>query len=457
MVMTPAPDQRALGLREPRGAGDWSEQRSVADLPEQHAVADRPNPGDGPARPVRLHTRRHALGLDLGQVAVLQVGLILLVLASLAGRVGFIVGLVLALVTVVLALARRQGRWLLDGLLVGHRFRRRQRALRQPMPGRRAEGLTTGLAPVGDTLTGPLTGLAPMARLIPLSGRTGTRYSVLHDGRRWCVVGELRTSGGPLLRRAYDVTVIPVEQLLRDLGGDAGIALTVQLVQTVVPAPAPTGSGDLVAADSYPQAGRSVPARRRTWVAVGVDALASQRAIVVRGGGSAGLASIMLRCIDHLNATLSASGFTFLPASAEQIDAELGAALAGAPGPGRPGSDVHQPAERRTAVQVGDAWHRCFAISRWPDLAQTSLDSVICALPGPADCTTTVSLTLQPREGLVQLCCLIRLTAATEPALEAASQLLVSATRQAGLRLSMAHSEQLPAVLRSLPTAGVLG
>lgn len=172
---------------------------------------------------------------------------------------------------------------------------------------------------------------------------------------------------------------------------------------------------------------------------------------------SAGAGGVLLRGLDHVAATVSASGLSFEPTGVEQLDRELDGALLGHRGAGPQETAPDVPVEEQaSSLLVGGSWQQTLAVTGWPRLSALSLDRLVRTLPAVSDATITLSLTYRLQGPMTELSCLVRLCAGSQPALQQAVTAVRAGLSQGGLRLGSAWAQQLPAALASLPTAGVL-
>lgn len=371
--------------------------------------------------------------LALGQLVVIEVAVIG-VLATL-GRplvVPIVAGAVAA-IAVGLVLARKNKLWWFEYLTLRRGLRRRAAAAAKA--GVRAPALVQ---------------MAPDLTIVQASDR-GTRFGVGRDAGGWFVALEVR----PGADAAGDVIpAVTVDRIAQALTETMVPVSAVQIVAHVVPASAPALPRSAACVASYQdlQAGASIPAQARVWVAVRLNPADAASAASSRGGGPRGvhhaLAAVSARVVKMLNAAdlegvpLSAAGLL----AAVSMSAGLGD-LRGAGDADRPA--VH---EEWTAFHVPGAVHVGFEAAH---VNMAALSGALHRLPRLTVATTvSVVLTVAGADD-VRVQALVDITAAPKT-VEDTVRNTTDTFRSWGVPLRRLDGRHAAAVYATAPTGGVL-
>ncbi|PZS28600.1 MAG: hypothetical protein DLM59_14330, partial [Pseudonocardiales bacterium] len=232
--------------------------------------------------------------LSPGRGRLLGVGVTQLVVCELAGlaillhrSVLVLVLGPLAVVIVVLALGRRNGRWLYEDWGVRRDFRRRafDRAAVQAHS-----------VHISDARLAALHELQPLLQITEVADRSGQHIGVVGDGRCFSALLALEPAGGPPLRL----------DIVADALSTRDVALAgVQVITHTVPAPTANLPENSPCVRSYGSLTAGVvPARRSTWIVSRLDPAGAPAAVAARGGGEVGAQRALLGTMSRLAASL---------------------------------------------------------------------------------------------------------------------------------------------------------
>jgi type VII secretion protein EccE len=403
-------------------------------------------PQQEPTRPVSARLRvpdAHLGPLPVVNVVVLESGLALglSVLAVHPGLWG--AALVVALITVPLALGRWHGRWLVRWIqLTGHYMvRSHRKSLPSPDLPHAA----------GDPRVALLSLLIP--DLAVKHGADRQREPVgfaWHQGT-WTAVLELDPPAS-MIAPAEGATALPLGALASCLE-DRGVVLdAIQVIWHCYPGNAalPPSSPAL---RSYLEMLGPLPAaaRRTTWIALRLNPRRCPDAVAERGGGVTGCQRALTATLSRVRATLESKGVPARPLDADQLlrastrAAEL-AGVAGVAGGGRPVT----LSEGWTTVTAAGVGHASYAITGWPT---AGAGHNLTALTGVRALSTTVALFLTPGEGEgeVGLRGLVRVSARNPAELEAADDRLRSVSQRLGVAVRPLGGLQLAGLAATVP------
>ncbi|SCL35744.1 type VII secretion protein EccE [Micromonospora pallida] len=235
--------------------------------------------------------RRGRLGpVAVGQLVVLEVGVV--TVGAVSGGPVWVTGVVagLVLLVVLATFARRGGRWWYEDLTLRRRLKRRGQAARR-----------AALSPA--TADPRLSALAPDLTLGGFEDR-GNRLGLGQDDRGWFVAGvvTLPGSAGPLPGAAID-------QVVRVLAGSTGPASVTQLV-----------ARSLV---WYPKPGGPPTYRRDVWVAARLSAADARTEAVSRGGGMDGVRRTMAAAAGRLGKAFTGAGLAYRMLDPDELAAAV--------------------------------------------------------------------------------------------------------------------------------------
>jgi type VII secretion protein EccE len=359
---------------------------------------------------------------------------ILVILALLAlGQPAWVLIVVLALglALTVAALARADGRWWTERVVLRSRYRRRCRA---------------GPDVARDPRLSGLRALAPGLRITDVAGTDGTRVGVGADPAGWFAAALLLPDSGP----HGDAPVgVPFDRLARLVADSGQPGAVVQVVIHTTPAPSSVLDPRQHCATSYRELLERygpVPASQLVWIAVRLDAYALAAASVGGPDASHQAPAVVAALIRRVHRALDRSGMPIQLLDAEGLlDALAQACALGTGERGR--EDWGVWATARLA-------HTCFWVRQWP--AAHAAGALLRALAGTL-AATTVAVMLEPgkedgKDG-IELRCLVRVSAPANQ-LAAACAALSDAAERAGARLLRLDGEQAPAVYATAPTGG---
>lgn len=423
--------------------------------PPQNASA----PTDAPRQ--RLRARRRTSGASLGAIPVANIILIEVGLAIGLGLAIFDpnlwpVGAGIAGFALIIALLRRRGRWFTQwfGLVLEYRTRSHSRT---------AQPVATGLNdPVedqdGDGIIGPeenhrvsLLRLA-VEDLVVARGQDHDRNPVgmaWHNGK-W--TGVLMIEPTPsLLNRLDTAPNLPLGALAPCLE-DRGVVLdAIQVIwhcypgSTSLPSDSPALSSYLEVLGPLPAA-----ARRTTWVAVRLDPQRCAKAVGERGGGVVGAHRALIGALSRARNALEREGIAARPLDPDEL---LQAGISSAELQSMLGSQ--RPVglkERWDGVTAGGVGHSSYAITGWPNKMTHSLN----ALTGIRALSCTIAMSISPagEDGEVGVRGLVRVSARTPSALDAADERLRTISNGLGLTLTPLRGLQLQGFTATLPLGG---
>ncbi|MGC4804361.1 type VII secretion protein EccE [Micromonospora sp. DT233] len=236
--------------------------------------------------------RRGRLGpVAVGQLVVLEVGV--LAVGAASDKPIWVVGAVgaLALIVVLATFARRGGRWWYEDLALRRRLKRRGHAARRA-------ALSPGAADPR------LAALAPQLTIDGFDDR-GNRLGLGQDDQGWfvaCVVTAADGSAGPLPGAAID-------EVVRVLAGFTGPASFTQVV-----------ARSLV---WYPNPAAPAAFRRDVWVAARLSATDARTEAVNRGGGLDGVRRTMAAVAGRLGKALTTAGLSYRMLDPDELSAAV--------------------------------------------------------------------------------------------------------------------------------------
>ena len=335
--------------------------------------ARRPAPPGG-ARLAAVRRPGRIGPLAVGQLVLLEVAV--LAVLAVRGRSPILLGAVgaVALVLVVLVLARRQRLWWFE-------YRRVRKGLR-----RRAQAS----AKVATHLP-PLVQMAPDLKIVQAQDR-GSRFGVGQDAAGWFVALEVTASAGTAPEAVPGLTVALIAQVLTETTVPVS---AVQVVGHVVPASAPALPRSAPCLVSYQEltSGVAVPSQARVWIGVRLSAADARRASASRGGGPHGVHRALAAVSGRIVKVLSAADLDAVPLTAPDLLSVM-MTTAGL-GDNRAAQEGNQPAVREewTGFHVPGAVHVGFEIA---DLDVTAVSAALRLLPR-LPVATTVAVVLAGR------------------------------------------------------------
>ncbi len=161
---------------------------------------------------------------------------------------------------------------------------------------------------------------------------------------------------------AESPVVVPPPTVLAPLGGESGAPVSAQLVVQAVPAPGAYGAHGLVAESYQALAQGTVPARRRSWIALQALRTPSD------SDDDAELKAALIHAVARLQRRLRKAGMRAHLLDSTQLAADLhglSGALAGQWGPGPPAVRLR---ERWTGWAAGPHPQVTYRLLGWPDL-----------------------------------------------------------------------------------------
>ncbi|MEU4569652.1 type VII secretion protein EccE [Micromonospora sp. NPDC023956] len=227
----------------------------------------------------------------VGQLVVLEVGV--LTVGAVSGGPVWVTGVVAALVLVVVlaTFARRGGRWWYEDLVLRRRLQRRGRAARR-----------AALSPA--TADPRLSALAPDLTVTGFEDR-GNRLGLGQDDQGWFVACAVTLPGGA----AGPLPGAAIDQVVRVLTGSTGPASAAQLV-----------ARSLV---WYPKPGGQATYRRDVWVAARLRVADARTEAVNRGGGIDGVRRTMAAAAGRLGKALTGAGLAYRMLDPDELAAAL--------------------------------------------------------------------------------------------------------------------------------------
>ncbi|MFF8265608.1 type VII secretion protein EccE [Streptomyces virginiae] len=418
-----------------------TEPQTGAPAPARGGVTPHPKSSPGRFGPFRLQ-----------QLVLLQVAAAGLLVAWVVEPLLLVPVGVLALVLVVLAVARRHQRSLPEwiGSALSLRARRR-RAASSAVPA----GTEPGLAPLVEA--------DPALRTLTFSDRDRRPVGMVGDGTFLTAVVQVDTDA-TALRPDRAARPLPLG-VVRDILEVDGIRLeSAQLVQHTQPAPAPHLPERSMAARNYAplQARTGTPAVRLTWIALKLDPELCPEAVTARGGGLAGAQRCVVRAADQLASRLTGAGFKATVLTEQELTAALATSSCANPmaitQAGRSASTGRRTEETSRTWRCDDRRHTTYWIGRWPQLGgagAAALPQFVALLTSLPALATNFSLTMAPaeRQG-VTLTGHVRVTGRSDEELVAARRELERTARGVKTGLVRLDREQVPGLLASLPLGG---
>jgi type VII secretion protein EccE len=403
--------------------------RDVASRTGPAILLPRRRPGRlGPVHVVQLLLIE---GVALGVLAALAFG------PPMAGAVG-LVGLVLVLI----ALARRRGRWWLESRLMAWQYRRRRHY--------RPDGFHD------DARLRGLQWLAPGLSVRDVPAPDGTQIGVARDDAGWYAVATVRPAAA---MRDAPADGLPVDRLVRVLHDAAAPGAVLQVVTHTVPAPSLELDRGCPASQSYLELLQTngpvpVPRDRVTWITVRLDARSMAEEAPIGGAETqppALVGTLLRRVVGVLRRTgracqiLDADGL--LDALARSCDLEPPTA------PGAPARTAQpvRPHEDWSAWHSARLAHTSYWVQDWSPVVQAG--ALLDGLSAAPAALTSVTLIMAPQDDTIDLRCLARVAAPVESLAQSGQELVLRA-RQAHARLFRLDGEQAPAVYATAPTGG---
>lgn len=400
-------------------------------------------PANAPQPPTDLSLGRgRLLGVGVTQLVVCE----LAALAFLLHRSVLVLVLgPLALLIVVLALGRRNGRWLYEDWAVRRDFRRRafDRAAVQ-----------AHAVHINDPRLAALHELHPQLQITEVADRSGQRVGVVSDGRCFSAMLALEPAGGKGAGApgAADGPEPPLD-VVADALSTRDVALAgVQVVTHTVPAPTANLPANSPCVRSYGSlAGGAVPARRSTWIVSRLDPLGTPTAVAARGGGEVGAQRALLGTMARLAASLRFAGVEAravgghealdvlaLTAGATSRAATLGAA---------------RTVEAWNSWAIDDTVQACFWVRSWPSAVRLGDRGLLARLGDVRGRFNVVSLTMTAEDIRgVHLRAVVRVAGGSPEELEHIAGELQHLGQ--GARLVRLNGQHAPGVVESLPLGG---
>jgi type VII secretion protein EccE len=392
---------------------------------------------DGPP-PVLVPRRRpghlgvvHLMQLVLVEVALLGLVAVLnqsVIVLSVVGAAGLLV--------LIIAFARRHGRWWMEHRTLARGFKRRAANPR---------------AASADIRLTALRSLAPKLVVEEVMVGDDSVVGVGRDDSGWFAAAELSPSA-PMAN--LPAPGLPLDQLVKALNETGQPGVTLQAVTHTVSAPSLDLKAALPASYSYRELQQRfgtvpIPVDRLTWVAVRLDARVLAEAGVDDAGDAATVVAALLR---KLSKTLRRAGL-----DARILDRNgLVAAL-------ERSCDLQRPDENAPAPTPREAWtswhstglaHRTYWVRDWPSPAQaTALVDWLAAAPATLSSVAFVIVPRDPATESVDLRCLVRV-AAPSHLLNEVCAAVDRGAHVAHAKLFPLDGEQGPAVYATAPTGG---
>lgn len=390
------------------------------------------------ARPVNESMPGRLLGVSAGQVVALQAAVAAVLATAVRKGWPLIPAGGFALVVLALTLVRYRGRWLYQALAVRLRYQARCRT--QPP------------AEPGDLRLAALREVFPELDVTGITLRSGERIGIGYDGRAWVGVVAVQASED-VLPRPQQVAWLPIRELAEALVVDDIQLSSVQVVRYTSPAPAGLLPAQSPVALAYQQLNvLRTPSSQHVWIALRLDPALCPEAIEARGGGSEGAQRAVKRCVARVLELLESAGVQGRALDEESLRSVL--ALAGGVRaiPAPPGT--RRTTEAWTYWQGDGTVHVSWWIKSWPDrgIPMQTLQDIAASVPA---LTCSVSLALHPvqTEGS-RFRGLVRLTAGSPAAANAAGEALQRAAAAAGIMLYRLDGEQALGLATTLPLGG---
>jgi type VII secretion protein EccE len=436
----------ASGTRE-RSGGRSRTRGSSAPRPP----AAQRSPASGA---LQLKSRTGQAGaFRLQRLVLWEIAAAVLLVGWVIGPVGLVVAGVVAVVLVVLSVARRRGRSLSDWLATARGLKARQRlAEKLEIPAGTEPGF------------GPALECDPSLRTYTYGGRDRRPVGIVGDGTFVTAV-LLVEADATALRAERDRQPLPLA-LVHDALDVDGIRLeSAQIVLHTQPAPALHLPPQSVAVSNYAplQEQTGAPAVRITWIALKLDPELCPQAVAARGGGLVGAQKCVVRAADHLASRLTGAGFRATVLDEEQLTAAIATSACANPlvtaEAGRTGAVERRTEESSRSWRCDNRRHTTYWLRRWPSLgggSGPSLPQFIALVTAVPALATTFSVTLARGDRQeVSLSGHIRVTGRSDDELVAARRAVQGAARHTGAGLARLDREQVPGILATLPLGGV--
>ncbi|MFJ8110720.1 type VII secretion protein EccE [Streptomyces sp. NPDC096132] len=418
--------------------------------------APRPEASQRPAAAGALQLKArsgHAGAFRLQRLVLWEIAAAVLLVGWVIGPVALAVAGVVAVVLVVLSVARRRGRSLPEWLGTARALKARQRlAERFEIP----PGTEPGF--------GPALECDPSLRTYVYGGRDRRPVGIIGDGTFVTAVLQVEADA-TALRADRNRQPLPLS-LVRDALDVDGIRLeSAQIVLHTQPAPALHLPPQSVAVTNYAplQEQTGAPAVRITWIALKLDPELCPEAVAARGGGLVGAQKCVVRAADHLASRLTGAGFSTTVLDEEQLTAALATSACANPlvtaEAGRTGTLERRTEESSRSWRCDNRRHTTYWLRRWPSLGGAhapSLPQFIALVTAVPALATTFSVTLARGERQdVSLAAHLRVTGRSDDELVAARRAVQGAARHTGAGLARLDREQVPGILATLPLGGV--
>jgi type VII secretion protein EccE len=215
----------------------------------------------------------------------------------------------------------------------------------------------------------------------------------------------------------------------------------VQLVLQAVPAGRLDPGSPAARSYRVLAAGLPAPAETQCWIAVRLAPAVAAEAAASRGGGPAGVHRALTAAVGRLGAALTGAGLAYTVLDRDALHT----ALVTSCGSG------YRDGEGWRSWRSGGLRHTCFWVRDWPPLADAG--RLIGELARTPAVLASVSLTLRPARGDLDLRCLVRVASAADQ-LPASCRALRGIARAGRARLLRLDGEQAPAVYAAAPTGG---
>ncbi|MFF8971971.1 type VII secretion protein EccE [Streptomyces sp. NPDC014995] len=389
----------------------------------------------------------------LQRLVLWEIAAAVLLVGWAIGPVGLAVAGVVAVVLVVLSVARPRGRSLPDWLATARGLKARRRL---------AEKLE--IPPGTEPGFGPALECDPSLRTYTYGGRDRRPVGIVGDGTFVTAV-LLVEADSTALRAPRDRQPLPLA-LVHDALDVDGIRLeSAQIVLHTQPAPALHLPPQSVAVSNYAplQEQTGAPAVRITWIALKLDPELCPEAVAARGGGLVGAQKCVVRAADHLASRLTGAGFRATVLDEEQLTAAIATSVCANPlvtaEAGRTGAVERRTEESSRSWRCDNRRHTTYWLRRWPSLgggSGPSLPQFIALVTAVPALATTFSVTLARGDRQeVSLSGHIRVTGRSDDELVAARRAVQGAARHTGAGLARLDREQVPGILATLPLGGV--
>lgn len=402
-----------------------------ADLGTAGPLAGAPPTPPSPVRP----DRGQLFGLGVTQLVVCE----LAVAACLAviDRAALLVVAPLALVSVVVVLGRRNGRWLYENW----RLRRDFRLRAEPPPPEH----------IGDPRLEVLRELQPALDVRQATDRSGSLVGIVGCGRCWSAILAVEPAEGGR-GMAGGAAPIPLQVVADALSTRDVQMAAIQVLAHTIPAPSAELSAESPCVRSYRSLSPHViPARRFTWIVLRLDPLACPEAVAARGGGPVGAHRALLGTMSRLSTSLEVTGVSVRPVAAEEVLNVL--TLAAGITPGQYADQIRRTRESWDSWAADDTVQASFWVRRWPRLAHPLDSGLLARLGDVRGVFNSVSLTMTARDQRgVHFRAVVRVAGGSRE--ELAHIVTELNTVAAGARLVRLDGEHLPAVLETLPLGG---